>query len=324
MLRCKSGDAAERRLAGRSDLGRSGSLEMKTKRKARGGSMKRLAAVVSLMLVGALGSAWGQTFPPNAKGVSMGHLHYYVRNVEANRKFWLEMGATPVKFSNREILKFPGVFVFLNQGEPTGGTKGSAVDHIGFRVPDAPKAKARFQAAGFEVLPPNPGSTIANVLTPEGERVELFHDGEPNVPFLADNGVKDEMAERLSRKLTGPVSTHHVHIFVPEGKLDEVKAWYVKMFGALPGTRRGYPAADLPGMNLNFSESKEPLAPTKGRMLDHIGFEVKNLQAFCKQLEAGGVKFDRPYAKSASGIATAYLTDPWGTYIELTEGLNRY
>ena len=56
-------------------------------------------------------------------------------------------------------------------------------------------------------------------------------------------------------------------------------------------------------------------------MLDHIGFEVTGLEAFCKKLTSMGTKFDSPYAKSADGIATARLTDPWGTSIELTEGL---
>ena len=38
--------------------------------------------------------------------------------------------------------------------------------------------------------------------------------------------------------------------------------------------------------------------PMKGRTLDHIGFEVMNLEAFCKKLEASGVKFEKPYSKS--------------------------
>src|ERR1019366_2936704 len=98
----------------------------------------------------------------------------------------------------------------------------------------------------------------------------------------------------------------------------------VKMFGALPGKRYHYEAADLPGVNLNFSGLPTKLAPTKGRMLDHIGFEIKNLEAFCKKLEASGVKLDAPYTKLPSGIANAFLTDPWDTYIELSEGLNRW
>ena len=50
--------------------------------------------------------------------------------------------------------------------------------------------------------------------------------------------------------------------------------------------------------------------------------EVKNLEEFCKTLEAAGIKFDRPYSKVAAlKIAVAFFTDPFGTYVELTEGL---
>jgi hypothetical protein len=56
--------------------------------------------------------------------------------------------------------------------------------------------------------------------------------------------------------------------------------------------------------------------------LDHIGFEVRNLEDFAKKLESTGVKLDVTYRKvPALGIALAFLTDPWGTYIELTENL---
>jgi len=59
--------------------------------------------------------------------------------------------------------------------------------------------------------------------------------------------------------------------------------------------------------------------------VDHVGFEVKNLEAICKQLEAGGLKLDVPYQRYPDlGIATAFLTDPVGLYIELTEGLDAY
>ncbi len=84
-----------------------------------------------------------------------------------------------------------------------------------------------------------------------------------------------------------------------------------------------YEAADLPGMNLNFSGVPAKMEPTKGRMLDHIGFEVTDLQAFCKRLAEIGVKLDAPYQKNASGLASAFLTDRWGANIELTEGLRR-
>jgi hypothetical protein len=64
---------------------------------------------------------------------------------------------------------------------------------------------------------------------------------------------------------------------------------------------------------------------TKGRVIDHIGFELRDLQAFCKQLEAKGIKFDVPYREvPAIGLKIAYITDPSGVYIELTEGYTKY
>ena len=63
---------------------------------------------------------------------------------------------------------------------------------------------------------------------------------------------------------------------------------------------------------------------SRGTTVNHVGFEVKNLEEFCKKLEAQGIKFDRPYQTvPALGIAIAFITDPWGTYIELNEDLDK-
>ena len=59
----------------------------------------------------------------------------------------------------------------------------------------------------------------------------------------------------------------------------------------------------------------------RGRMLDHIGFEVDDLEAFCAALESQGLAFDQPCSALPAGTATAVLTDSWGISIELTEGL---
>ncbi len=59
---------------------------------------------------------------------------------------------------------------------------------------------------------------------------------------------------------------------------------------------------------------------TLGRVLDHIGFDVKDLQAFIKKIEAEGIKLDEPYRKNAAtGNAITYITDPWGTRVELVQ-----
>jgi predicted enzyme related to lactoylglutathione lyase len=65
-------------------------------------------------------------------------------------------------------------------------------------------------------------------------------------------------------------------------------------------------------------KADRPTVTTKGRALDHIGFDVKNLEAFLNNLQANGIKLDRPYTKTPL-VALAFIYDPWGTYIELNE-----
>jgi catechol 2,3-dioxygenase-like lactoylglutathione lyase family enzyme len=89
--------------------------------------------------------------------------------------------------------------------------------------------------------------------------------------------------------------------------------------------RGDHHAANVPGMNLSFSRGNAGRPGTRGRAIDHVGFEIRNLEAFVKQLEAKGVKFDVPFRDVPSiGLKIAYLTDPAGTYIELTEGYVNY
>jgi hypothetical protein len=54
-----------------------------------------------------------------------------------------------------------------------------------------------------------------------------------------------------------------------------------------------------------------------------MGFEVKNIDAFVARIQAAGIKTDAAIRNStnASGLRIVYVTDPWGTEIEITEGL---
>ena len=49
-------------------------------------------------------------------------------------------------------------------------------------------------------------------------------------------------------------------------------------------------AVPLAGTSLSYSRGAATLVGSKGRGIDHIGFEVKNLDAFVKNLEAQGIK----------------------------------
>ena len=282
-------------------------------------SSQGAAALVSAIAF-APSFALAELAPPNAAGVAMGHVHFNVQDVETNKQFWLALGGTAVGNDAVAVISFPDVLVLLNQREPAVGAESSVVDHFAFRV----RSLAAVEAAGLdlELNPDYPG--VASVHTPEGERIELFDDGlATNLGFMVDSGTADAVTDRHNRQIDVPIIAQHNHLYVPAGEIETARDWYARHFGGVKGRRWRYPAVDLPGINLNFSETPAPRAPTQGQRLDHIGFEVENLEAFCKKLEADGIALDLPYRKlpGPSGVGVAFLTDPWGTLIELTEGL---
>ena len=240
-----------------------------------------------------------QVVPPNPAGVSMGHIHLNAKSPELQRKFWIDViGAQPRRLGGIDVLVIPGAVLFFNQKEPTGPTDGSVVNHVGVKVRDLPGTVEKAQAAAVQVVSRN--EKQAMLLTSDGLKLELTADP----------------------TMESPVANHHIHFYTTE--VEPMRKWYVDVFGAVAGKRAQFEAADLPGVNLSFTPSKVSVSPTKGRAVDHIGFEVKDLNAFAKALEAKGVKFDVPYRKlDKLGVAVAFFTDPWGTYIELTEGLTQ-
>lgn len=281
------------------------------------GRILRVAPVATLFLLSTSVPAQAQLMASTEGPISYGHHHINVTSIDAHKKFWVEgLGGSSVRIgaSPIELVKFPNVLVFLTTRPPLGGTKGSSVNHVGFETPNIRAAVDRLKAAGFPIVTRAELSPAFEVKDDLGQRP-----GGNIVAFvMGPDETKVELIE--NRSLIHPIAMHHVHFATPD--VAAMKAWYVSTFAARPSTRAGFESADLPGANLSFTPSSEPVVPTRGRALDHIGFEVRNLEELCRQLEASGVKLDRPYTKvSALNIAVAFLTDPWGTYIELTEGL---
>jgi catechol 2,3-dioxygenase-like lactoylglutathione lyase family enzyme len=279
----------------------------------------RTILVIGVLLAAHIDPAFAQLAAPNPAGVAMGHLHYRVRDVDANARFWERLGGTRTRIGQDDAIRFAHVFVILTKGDYAGLSEGVVVNHIAFRVPSFTALEAR--GIAVQRMAQFPG--VANTTTPEGERVELFEDAALNLTFTPDAGTHASGSDRHNRPVGVPIAFHHVHLYVPGEEHLDAKAWYVRMFGAIPGKRAQYDAADLPGLNLNFSGGRTSL-PMKGRTLEHIGFEVRGLEAFCRRLQTMGVTFTSAYARGADGIGTATLVDPWGTTIALTEGLRRF
>jgi catechol 2,3-dioxygenase-like lactoylglutathione lyase family enzyme len=262
--------------------------------------MKTLS-IVAGMLALALGS-FGQPIPSAASPdgrVSYSHIYLLSKNPDAQKHFWVDiMGATAGKMGpNRDVYTLPTMRVMVNKGDPAAGTAGSIVNHVGFRVRDLKDilSKAAAEHYVIEVVNPNKDEPKQAFLRgPDDLRVELL--ASPNIATVAEN--------------------HQVHFFTPDP--DGMQKWYLTHLGGTGQTLGKVKAINLPGTMLLFSPTDMPVVGTKGRVLDHVGFEVKDLEDFCKNLEANGVKLDTPYRRSPQ-LALAFLTDPWGTRLEFVE-----
>jgi catechol 2,3-dioxygenase-like lactoylglutathione lyase family enzyme len=241
-----------------------------------------------------------QPAPFNDTGVTMGHWHIISRDVEANKKLFLAMGGKLFMPGGNPMMMFPGLYINLTLGDEkgNGGSQGSVVNHVGFVVDNVQARVAEWKAAGVAVLPGNNNRLDqAFVETPDGVRIEILEDKTQSMPIRGE----------------------HVHLWLPEQEMAKAQAWYAKTFGGKMGTRNGAPVVDLPGVQVRFAKVDTKQAPTRGRVLDHIGFDVKDHAAFVKKLQAEGIKLDEPVRKVGDIATITYITDPWGTRIEIIE-----
>jgi catechol 2,3-dioxygenase-like lactoylglutathione lyase family enzyme len=282
-----------------------------------------LTVIVAALVVGfSATSSSAQLLAAKDGPVVYGHHHLRVASVDAQKKFWVDtLGASMAKVGtgNLEVVRLPNVLIFMQAMAPTGGSKGTTVNHLGFSVPNLRATLDKLKTAGYPIVTTaevtvSPTVTISNDIATNSASKASF------AFVMAPDDLKVEFYEDTQQTL--PVMLHHVHFFGQQN--NEMRDWYAKTFGAKPREAPGFPAADLPGVFLHFSRADAPVVATRGRTVDHVGFEVKNLEAFCKNLEAQGITLNLAYRKvPALNIAIAFLTDPWGTYIELTEGLDQ-
>lgn len=255
--------------------------------------------------------------------VIVGHYHLNVTSVEAHKRFWVDtLGGRAFELGPEgvDVIEFPDVFLILHEQTPTGPTRGTTFDHIGFAVPDVPAMTEKVVAAGFGLTvgrEPAPGETASPPTAGNYGRFSYL---------VGPDGVKVELVTNEAEDAP-PIVHHHVHFVNRE--FVAMQQWYMKAFDATlrPGQTDFFIGADLPGVGymLNFFSwlPDEDLVGTAGRAVDHIGFEVRDLEAFCERLEAKGIALTTPYHRDPTlgGIGVATITDPWGTVIELTEGL---
>ena len=278
-----------------------------------------VAAVCSLLVIVAATSPLpAQLAAPTSAGVSLGAVYYTVPDVAAHKKIWVDIfGAKPVMVGKTEMLKMPGAFIVLMQGQPAAGN--ALVNHLGIWAKDLDPIRAKLTAAGIQTAPKAQFVDLPNAL-----RLE----------FIDDPAGPD-----------GPAA-HHIHYFVANQQDGlNARAWYMKTFGATENSRRngGVPSALFTSpdkwISVDFTAAgggrgrggAAPGAtpapapagpiPNKGTILDRFSLEVKGIDAFVKKIEGEGVKVSKPVSTNADGLKTALIVDSLGNEVELIEGL---
>lgn len=251
--------------------------------------MSRLLLSGLALCFAAIGHA--QVLPFNEAGVTMGHHHLMVPDVDAQRRIWVDvLGGEPSGNPPLLFVKFPGVFLILSNGNGTEGTKGSAIDHIAFNVRDLDGTRRKLAAAGVEIS--NRSDARFDALMPGGIEVHFFGD-----PSLAT-----------------PIA--HRAIAFASTDPDAERAWWERILGAKTTREGDLTVSTIPGARLFFSKSDSAPAPTRGRALDHTGIGVKDVNGFCDRIAAQGVMCEKMF-----GGAVAMITDPAGVTIEINSGL---
>jgi len=252
-------------------------------------SMKR-TLVSGFALTFAL-TVHAQVLPFNDAGVTMGHHHIMAPDVDAQKAIWVDVlggeaqGNPPLQF-----VKFPGAFLILTPGEATEGTKGSAIDHIAFELKDLAGTREKLRAAGVRIW--NETDTVFFAMLP----------GDIEVHFVSNP------------ELATPIA-HRSMVFASADPEAE-RAWWESVLGAETSADGNRPYSTIPGSRLFFIGADEPIAPSRGRTLDHTGIGVRDVAGFCGQIAAKGVECQMLF-----GGAAAMITDPAGVAIEINAGL---
>lgn len=278
---------------------------------------RAVAGALFVAIVAALSSvpAPAQLFASRHAAIASGHVHINTADFDEQKRFWHMLGGQTAHLHGTELIQFPDLLILFNHQKPTGGTRGSSVNHIGFEVRDVRETVRRAKAAGYEIV-------TQQEVSGGQAKGEIFHSVGQDVYLaflMGPEGLKVELMG--NPKLEQPIIAHHFHLAAPD--VYAVRDWYVSTFGFTPETRGKFEESRLPGIRVSMLQ-EESVTGTSGRVIDHIGFEGNGVRHLCEVLSKRGAKLTKPYTLSPKlKTASAFLQDPVGTTIELTEGLKQ-
>ncbi len=132
-------------------------------------------------------------------------------------------------------------------------------------------------------------------------------------------GLSLLLATSANAELAAPnasgVAFSHMHVVVAD--VDLHRSLWAEIFDANLIEREGYTAASVPGALIFFREA-EPTAASDRTVVDHFGFEVRDLSGILAKWRSSGYAVDSD-EEDAAGTRTAVITIPDGIKLSLTE-----
>ncbi len=275
------------------------------------------------------------TPPPIVSDVRWHHVGMNVTDPKASVAFYTtHFDAKPAKWNGQDaVWTQKSWMLFTKVKQPPSKMLNSAIWHIGWGTEDPKKEYVRQQGLGATFFVPLTDISINNGGT--RDRFYFMYLQDPDRGLIEVNTANHH---RFG----------HMHLF----SADPIAAgdWYIKTFGfrgrlSGPETNRAprfgvngnqlSPSSSLNLDNLNliiypvgYSKNayKEAwqgvteLQSTRGRVHDHMGLEVPDLDAALKSLRAAGVKVTSGVKTQARGkIRTAFIEGPDKIAIQLIE-----
>lgn len=215
-------------------------------------------------------------------GAEFHHVHLRSEDPPAAARWYAEnLGGHAGQAAGFEAAAFDGVtllFAAANRPGPDGTpaperlvpSSGSAVDHLGFSMPDLEASLSRLAAAGAEIVQParQVGAlfSYAFITDPWGQKVEIIDDAETR-------------------------GLHHVHLLATDA--EAAAAWYAAQFGGEVTHFKGLeplPAVRYGSLWLLFSTASQPPRGNRFTMLDHLGWQVGDLDHEFRRITGAGAR----------------------------------
>ena len=242
---------------------------------------------------------------PNEMGVRFAHMHLNVTDLDLHKELWVDLfDGVLVEREGYTAVLVPEAFIFLTEKVPTGPSSGTATDHFGFSVRDLDATVEKW--SGMDL----------------GDANETEAHGMPSTIITMPDGAALALHEDTALMTSAAMN----HIYLLSQDPMHLAGWYADLFGAEIDTADETSiSAHVPGVVLHFGESDDDLLPTDDTAIDHIGFEVQEMEPFAEVLRNKGIEFvfGPTYIESLE-LWVAFFVDPSGTFVEITEGLESF